>query len=206
MDSLTGKTVTTPSFTATTTLSPAQQAIKDQTDAASLNLGTLANQQSSFLKDYLSQPFKADTAEAESRLAELGSARLDPQFAKQEDALRTQLVSSGIRPGTAAYTAQMNQLSQSKNDAYNQLYLNGRSQALQEAYAERAQPINEISSLMGGAQVTSPNFASTPTTSVAGTDYTGAVNNAYNQKVANANAINGGLFGLASGGIKLFAK
>jgi hypothetical protein len=34
-----GNTVYTPTYTATTTLSPQQKAIKEQTDAASLNLG-----------------------------------------------------------------------------------------------------------------------------------------------------------------------
>lgn len=49
----TGKWVELPSYVATTSLSPAQQAIKDQVNGASLNLATLANQQSGFLKDYL---------------------------------------------------------------------------------------------------------------------------------------------------------
>lgn len=197
----TGKTVTTPTYTATTSLSPAQQAIKTQTDSASLNLGKLANTQSGFLNDYLSKPFTADTTEAENRLNELGSARLDPRFAKEQDSLRTQLISSGIRPGTAAYDQQMGQLGQTKNDAYNQLYLNGRSQALQEAYAQRNQPLQEIGALMSGAQVQSPQFASTPQSSVAGADYIGASANNYKTELANSQATMGGLFGLLGTGL-----
>lgn len=197
----TGKTVTTPTYTATTSLSPAQQAIKEQTDAASLNLGTLANQQSGFLTDYLAQPFKADTAEAEGRLNELGAARLDPRFAQEQDQLRTQLISSGIRPGTAAYDQQMQQLGQTKNDAYNQLYLTGRSQALNEAYAERAQPIQEISALLGGTQLQTPQFQSTPQASVGGVDYIGASNNNYQGQLQASQAKMGGLFGLLGTGL-----
>lgn len=200
-----GQTVTIPKYTATTSLSAGQQAIKDQTDAAELNLGTLANQQSKFLTDYLSTPFKADTTEAESRLNELGSARLDPRFAREEEALRSRLIASGIRPGSEAFDQQMQQLGQTKNDAYNNLYLTGRSQALQEAYAERAQPINEISSLLSGAQVSQPQFVNTPQASVAGVDYSGMVNNNYQAQVQAQNAKMGGLFGLAAAPFSMFS-
>ncbi|MEI5680504.1 tail fiber domain-containing protein [Mesorhizobium sp. CCNWLW179-1] len=46
-----------PQYTATQTLSPEQQKIFEQTQGAQLNLGTLANQQSKFLTDYLGKPF-----------------------------------------------------------------------------------------------------------------------------------------------------
>lgn len=197
----TGKTVTTPTYTATTSLSGQQQAIKDQTDAASLNLGTIANQQSSFLKDYLATPFKADTAEAEARLAELGSARLDPRFAQEDESLRTRLANQGIVEGSAAWNSAMSNQSQSKNDAYNQLYLTGRSQALQEAYAERNQPLQEISSLLSGAQIETPQFVSTPQSNVAGVDYIGASANNYNAQLQASNAKMGGLFGLLGTGL-----
>jgi hypothetical protein len=196
-----GQTVTIPKYTATTSLSAGQQAIKDQTDAAELNLGTLANQQSKFLTDYLSTPFKADTTEAESRLNELGSARLDPRFAREEEALRSRLIASGIRPGSEAFDQQMQQLGQTKNDAYNNLYLTGRSQALQEAYAERSQPLNEISSLLSGAQVSQPQFVNTPQANVGGVDYTGLVNSNYQTQVQSQNAKMGGLFGLLGTGL-----
>lgn len=200
-----GQTVTIPKYTATTSLSAGQQAIKDESDAAQLNLGKLANKQSSFLVDYLDKPFKADTTEAEDRLNALGSARLDPRFAREEEALRSRLIASGIRPGSEAFDQQMQQLGQTKNDAYNNLYLTGRSQALQEAYAERSQPINEIASLLSGAQVDQPNFVSTPQASVAGVDYMGAVNNNYQSQLQSYNAKMGGLFGLASAPFSMFS-
>ncbi|MDE1991668.1 MAG: tail fiber domain-containing protein, partial [Rhizobiaceae bacterium] len=46
-----------------------------------------------------------------------------------------------------------------------------------------------------------PNFVSTPQTSVGGVDYTGLVNNQYNQQVAQSNAMAGGLFGLLGSGL-----
>src|SRR5690606_26240823 len=63
-----------------------------------------------------------------------------------------------------------------------------RGQGLQEAYAARAQPLNEIFALMGGAQVQQPNFMNTPQTGVAGVDYTGLVNNQYQQQLNQYNA------------------
>lgn len=199
-----GKTVTTPRYTATTTLSPAQQAILEQTQSANLNLGSIANERSEFLKDYLAQPFDVNTA-TEAKINELGSARLDPRFAREQDALKTELINSGIRPGTAAYTAAMSDFGQNKNDAYNQLALTGRQQAFQEASYERNQPLNEIGALLSGSQVQGPQFVNTPQTSVGGVDYTGLVNNKYQSELASSQAKMGGLFGLASAGIGLLS-
>lgn len=199
-----GNWVETPTYTATTALSKAQQDIKKQTDRASLNLGTIANERTNFLKGYLSKPFDVN-AESEKKLYDLGAKRLDPRFAQDQDTLRTQLIASGLRPGTAAFDQQMQQFGQTKNDAYNQLALTGRQQAFEEASYERAQPLNEISALLSGAQVQSPQFTSTPQTGVGGVDYTGLVNNQYQQKVSNQNAMMGGLFGLASSGIGLLS-
>ena len=197
VDSLTGKTVTVPKFTATTSLSPEQQAILSQTQAAELNLGTIANERSNFLKDYLAKPFDVNAA-TEQKLYDLGSSRLDPRFAEQQETLRTQLINSGIRPGSAAYTSAMRDFEANRNDAYNQLALTGRQQAFQEASYERAAPLNEISALLSGSQVQSPQFVNTPTAQVGGVDYQGLVQNKYNADLQASNARMGGLFGLLS--------
>ncbi|MCZ4089327.1 tail fiber domain-containing protein [Sinorhizobium psoraleae] len=199
-----GQWVETPKYTATTTLSPEQQKILEQTQAANLNLGTIANERSSFLKDYLAKPFDVN-AQTEAKLYDLGSKRLDPRFAEQQEALRTQLINSGIRPGSAAYTSALRDFEANRNDAYNQLALTGRQQAFQEASYERAQPLNEISALLSGAQVQQPSFVSTPQTSVGGVDYTGLVNNKYQSEVAQSNARMGGLFGLAAAPFGMFS-
>lgn len=199
-----GRWVETPQYTATTTLSPQQQAILDQTQAANLNLGSIANERSAFLEDYLSKPFDVNAA-TEAKINELGASRLDPRFAREQEAMRSQLINSGIRPGTAAYSAAMNDFGQTKNDAYNQLALTGRQQAFQEASYERAQPLNEISALLSGAQVQQPQFVNTPQSQVGGVDYTGLVNQKYQSELANSQAKMGGLFGLLSGGIGLLS-
>lgn len=198
-----GRWIETPKYTATTTLSPEQQKILDQTQAANLNLGTIANERSAFLKDYLSKPFDVN-AETEKKLYDLGAARLNPRFEQQMEQQRTQLINSGIRPGTAAYTAAMRDFEANRNDAYNQLALTGRQQAFNEASYERSQPLNEIGALLSGSQVQQFQPINTPQASVGGVDYTGLVNQQYQGKLANSQAKMGGLFGLLSAPFAMF--
>lgn len=193
-----GRWVETPTYTATTTLSPEQQAIFEKTQEAQGNLANIASDQSAFLQDYLAKPFEYTNQDAENWAYDLGAQRLDPRFEQQETALRDRLIAQGIRPGTAAWDREMTNLGQSKNDAYNQLMLTGRQQAYTEALQQRNQPINEISALLSGSQVAMPQFQSTPQTGVAGVDYTGLVNNKYQADVQSRNAMMGGLFGLLS--------
>lgn len=203
-DPYTNKTYTIPRFTATQRLSEIGQQTQDQTDQAQLNLGRLANQQSAFLTDYLGKPFDLNTA-TEEKIDALGRARLDPQFARQEETTRTNLINRGIREGTPAFTAAMSDFSQAKNDAYNNLYLSGRSQGAQEALTQRNQPINEITALLSGSQVDQPSFVPTNMPTIPTTDNAGLINTNYNQKLqawqqnqSQKQGLLGGLFGLGS--------
>ncbi len=83
-----------------------------------------------------------------------------------------------------------------------------RQQSLQEILALRNQPINEISALMSGGQVSLPNAPQYNAPQVAGTDISGMTYNSaalankqYEQQMAQQNAMMGGLFGLGSAGI-----
>lgn len=202
-----GRTVTTPTYSQTTNLTPEQQAIFEQSQVAQGNLAGLAADQSAVMRDRLNDPFQFDNQDAANWAYDLGAQRLDPRFAREQEALRTRLVNQGIRPGTAAYDAEMERMGQNKNDAYNQLMLQGRGQAFQEALTTRNQPINELSALLSGSQIANPAQQSSPTpqTGVGGVDYTGLVNQQYQSKVANQQNMMGGLFGLASAGIGLFS-
>lgn len=202
-DPFTGKAYELPQYTATTALSANGQAVADQNNATKLNLSQIGNQQSTFLKDYLSQPFNGDTSAIEGRLSELGRARLDPQFAQERQGLETQLANQGITPGSAAYDHAMQQFGQTKNDAYNNLYLSGRGQAFGELQAMRNQPINEIAALLSGSQVSQPSVSMAQPQGAATTDVAGLINNNYNQRYQNytqavqqSNGVMGGLFKL----------
>jgi hypothetical protein len=127
---------------------------------------------------------------------ELGSKRLDPLFARQQSELETGLLNRGIRPGSAAYGTEMARFAEGRNDAYNQLLLQGRGLANQELLTERNQPLNEINALMSGSQVSMPNFINTPQTNVNGVDYAGLVSDKYKADMGAYQAGMGGLFGL----------
>ena len=219
-----GGTMSVPRFSATTSLSPTQKRLMGVNDATEYSMATTARDQAGRIGKLLGTnldfgpDLKLDNEATEARLYELGSKRLDPRFARDEETLRTQLANSGIKAGSAAFDAEMSQFGQGKNDAYNNLLLTGRGQAVnelvternirnQEMLTERNQPINEISALMGGSQVSMPQFVNAPQTNVAGVDYSGMVQHNYdaamNQamqgwqaKVGQQNAMMGGLFGL----------
>lgn len=203
VDPYTGQSYDLPQYTATTQLSEAGQAIQDQNQGAQLNLASLANDRSDFLRDYLPTT-EAATDQIDSKLYELGSKRLDPRFAQEEEALRTRLANQGIAPGSEAYNRELSQMGQTKNDAYNQLLLAGRGQAASEVNM----PINQITALLSGSQVSNPNVALYQPQGAATTDVAGLINQNYNQKynnyqsdVSQKNSLLGGLFGLGSSAI-----
>ncbi len=205
-DPTSGATYWIPQYEQTTSLSPQQQAIKAQNDSASLNLGTIANEQTNFLRDYLNKPVNLSNEVTEARLMELGRKRLDPIISQRDEDLRTRLANQGIKAGSDAYSRELNTSNQANNDAYTSLLLNGRQQAVQEALTERNQPLNEIGALMSGSQVQMPTFgAGTNQPSLPTVDYAGLVNTnyqnqmqAYQQQQQSRAGILGGLFGLGN--------
>lgn len=201
-----GKPVEVPMYTANTTLSPQQQSIYDQTQEAELKLANIANQQSGKVGELLNNPFEFTNSDAEQWAYDLASPRILQQQSKNEGALRSQLIASGIRPGTAQWDSEMARLTNANTDQLNQLALTGRSQAFNEALAVRQTPLNEIIGLMSGTQIQNPNatFAQTPQSQVAGVDYAGLVNNKYQSELAQYNAKTGALGGLFGGIASMF--
>jgi hypothetical protein len=202
-----GKTYSIPQFTATQSLSPTEQNLLDMSNKTRTNIGQIGVDQSAKIGGILGTNVNLNNDAVEGRLMELGTKRLDPQFMRDEESLRTRLANSGIRQGSDAWNAEMQRFGQTKNDAFNQLLLSGRGQAISEILTERNQPINEISALMSGSAVSQPSFTNTPQTSVGGVDYAGMVRDNYNAQmdkykadVSQNNALMGGLFGLAGTG------
>lgn len=193
----------TPRFEAVQTLSPDDERALGQQREFDRLTNQLGIDQTRRLQGILSQPISLDNEAVEGRLMELGRKRLDPMFAQRSQELEADLLNRGISPGTEAYDRMRGNFDQGRNDAYNQLLLQGRGQAVQEALTARNQPINEITALMSGGQVSQPNFVGTPQTQVAPVDYAGLVQNNYNQRVGSQNALYGALGsigGMALGG------
>lgn len=78
-----------------------------------------------------------------------------------------------------------------------------RERALQELLMSRNQPLNEISALMSGGQVSMPQFTQYRGGQVANTDIAGLINQNYQQRMGQHNAMMGGLAGI--GGSLLMA-
>lgn len=199
----------TPRFSATQTLSPEEQAIFSLGQQTRTNLGNIGVEQSDKIRNLLNEPVDLSNEAVESRLFELGSARMNPQYAERETQLRSDLLNRGLREGTPAFEAEMRRFNEGRNDQFNQLMLQGRGQSVQEILASRNQPLNEITALMSGSQVSQPNFVNTPQTPVSGVDYAGLVSNNYANESANYQGMLGGLAGLggslAGAGAKMWA-
>lgn len=194
-----GKTYTLPSFTQNTSFTPEGQKIFDSTLNAQTNLADTAANQSAAVRDTLSTPFEFTNQDAADWAYDLGSSRLIPQQQQATSALRNQLINSGLRPGTPAYDREMTRITQNQGDQLNQLALQGRSQAFNENLTTRNQPLNELNALLGQSQLQNPGSASpgTPQTSVGGVDYSGMVQQNYQQQLQRQQSGLGGLFGLA---------
>lgn len=134
--------------------------------------------------------FSADRQRVEDALFE----RLNGQINDDRAAMDASLAAKGIDIGSAAYSDAQADFGQNVNDARIASILNAgqeqarlvnmaqqaasfqnasRAQSLEEMFAERAQPINEIGALLSGSQVTMPNFSTyqpsqMPTTNTAG--------------------------------------
>lgn len=336
-DPSTGQTYSVPQYTATTTLSPEAQAIQDQNNAASLNLATLAANQSGRADQLLSQPFSLDNVPGAADRSGFGPAtygadltapqfsqtgtplpgaaslqdsytpeggfsadrqrvedalmsRLDQQRGRDMEGLRTQLANQGINIGSEAYSRALQDFERTNTDMRTSAILgsgqeqsrllgeargaagftnqarqqdftnrtglfgmsedmrrygdamaqqqfgnqqaiqgrgdaiadsrfaqqssiydaqdNARMRAMQEQLALRNQPINEITALMSGSQVQTPQFGIAQSAMIPTTDYAGirqqGFNNQqanYQQRNANYQAMMGGLFNLGGAAI-----
>lgn len=206
-DPANGATYTIPRYSQTTTLSAAQQAIKDQQDRAKMSLSTTGADLSEKLGAQLTSNFTLDNNATEGRLFELGRRRLDPMLAERQSSLDSKLANQGFSIGSKGYETAQRQNMNAENDAYTSLLLNGRAQAAQELLAQDNQRLNQTNALLTGSQVSMPTFgANTNQPTLPTVDTAGLINENFNQKMniaqqknAATQSILGGLFGLGAG-------
>ncbi len=204
-DPYTHKKYDIPTFTRRTRLSPEQQAIKAQQDGASLNLSTLANDQSGFLNEYMAKPFDYNSGEHEEWAGGLYDKLNSPKEAQASESLRTRLANQGIKEGSEAYDREMQNFTAGSGDSRNKFMLDSYNTGMQTALTKRNQPINEITALMSGGQVSQPNFMGAQMPTIPTTDTAGLINANYDQKFnryqlqqQQQQGMLGGLFGLGS--------
>jgi hypothetical protein len=216
--------------TITQTLSPEQQKLLDQQNTMKGLLGNLGIQGADSLRgvvgtpyDYSGAPQINGTPGLRQQVIDAMMSRVNEDLGIKRDETNSNLVAAGHRLGSKAYDNQMNLINRQENDARNQAFLasgqemsreqqlamQARNQWLNEYQSKRNAPINEISSLMSGSQVTNPfAMASAGGINAQPAPLMGAVGAAgdyntdlYNASAAQAGGVNQGLFGLGSAGL-----
>lgn len=192
-------TVDAPKWQSTTTLSPEQQQLYNTQTQSQNSLATLGNEQIGRIRDSVSDPYSydnigysmpssGDIGTQQSNAEAAYMARLEPQWAKDEEALRTRLINQGIGQGSQAYSNEINSFNQRKNDAMSQAVLAGqtygtnaanqqlalRNQAINEYNTVRNAPLNEYTAMTSGTQIQNPTFSSGGNTGIQSPDLIGA--------------------------------
>lgn len=216
---------------ATTSYSPEQQKLYEgQTSArqglvntANVGVGGLAglgvgqglgNTAPSFTGDVskTADQFSADRQAISDALYANQTKYLGDQFARDDERLRSQLLSRGLTEGSAAYENALRDQQRAQNDAYGTAANNATSQSAQMqklmqdallnsastqqnlylqglsgAATEQNQPLNQILALLGGGQVSQPNLQGYGQYGqYQGADLLSAANAQYNSGLASA--------------------
>lgn len=200
------KMVEIPQFTQTTKFDPTHQALYDQQNLFDKKTNNIALQQTDKIGNLLNTPFHYGTGEHEAWANDLYGKLNGDSEARATEQMRQSLSQQGLQPGTPAYDDAMRNHIYGQDKAHNDFMLNSYGTGMNTALTERNQPINEIDALMGGQQVSQPQFSTTPQVGVNGTDYAGIQANVNAQKTAQSNAGLGGLFGLGSAALGGWAK
>lgn len=205
-----------PQYTSTITLTPEQQSIYDSMTRSEQGLANLGEQQIGRITESVSSPYSyaglggeispEDVATQQANAESAYMARLNPQFQRDEEALRSRLINQGIGQGSQAYQREMESFNQMKNDARSQAILAGqqyggtaqqqalqrRNQAISEYDAQRNAPLNEYIGMTSGVQIQNPQFSSKGYEGAAGVDMAGLINQNYQNQMAQYNAAQSG--------------
>jgi hypothetical protein len=214
-----------PTWTATQTLSPEQQQLLDYQNQTSMGLGKLAGQGLGYVENMLQTPFNTSALPStgfnpSQSYQDAYMQRLAPQLQQGREALQQQLANKGIDIGSTAYDRAMMNQAQRENDLLAAATTQGfgvgqqaRQSALQEQAYLRNEPLNTLSAVRTGSQVSGPQFVnSAQQATTAGPDLLGAAQNtynaqmgAYNAQQAGQNSFNSGLMNLAGAGLMAFS-
>jgi len=210
-----------PTYTATQALSPDQQRLLENQNRISGSLGDVATKGVSYVENMLNTPFNTAALPTtgfnpSQSYQDAYMQRLQPQITQNREALQQQLANKGIDIGSVAYDRAMQTQAQRENDLLAAATTQGfgvgqqaRQQALQEQAYLRNEPLNTLSAVRTGSQVTGPQFVNSfNQATTAGPDLLGAAGMQYNAQMGDFNArqaaqqnFNQGLMGLGAAGI-----
>jgi hypothetical protein len=196
--------------TMTQTLSPEEQAIFSANQGNRLGLNNLARTGIDKAQGVIGQNLDFSGApaapgssdEVRKKVMEAMMSRSDPALSRANQQQDADLIAAGIRPGTEAWDRVKGEQGRNRNDMLMQAEIAGGNAAQQEfgmgtdarknyiseLLAQRSVPLNEITALMSGSQVSNP-FAGQGYQggAVKPTDYFSGANmlNQYNQDIYN---------------------
>lgn len=220
-----------PTFTATQTLSPEQQAIYNKTtglqsgalDTAQNVMGQVNNAVNTPLNFNNAPKLPTDQTQLRNDAYRALTARSTEDLNNAEDRQKTQLANQGISAGSTAYNRALQPIDRARVDASSQATINAgtiagqdlsqaqtlRNQYINEAQTVRNQPLQDYATLMGlGGGVQQPTYAQPTQATIPQTDVTSPVYNSYAGQMQQyqiqqgaQNAMLGGLFGLGGAGL-----
>jgi hypothetical protein len=225
-----GTTTQVPRYNQTTSLSAPEQNIYDLNTQARTNIGQIGVDQSAKIGEILGKPidlsglqidpnsFSGDRSRVEQSIYD----RNAPQLQRELEAEQNRLTNQGFQQGTEGWKQGMDDYNRRLNDfrlgvterglAEQQgmygMASNAAQQEMQRRLMQQNQPINAITALMSGSQVSMPNTPGYNAPTIAGTNvgqniYNSAAleNQNYQAKMAQQNAMMGGVAGLAGAGL-----
>jgi len=206
-----------PQYTATTTLNPKLQGIVNTTMG---NAQTNANLEGKLLgnaQQTLTHPLDLSWGALQNNIYGLERNTLDPYWKQQQELEDQKLANQGLTPGSQGWGYDQTQFGLNKSNAYTDAMLKAQGQAASDITAQYNSPLNVLSALRSGSQVSQPGVgqpASTaqgqigaaPYASVAQGNYAigsqnfnaaqDATQKQYQAQQSQQNQLLGGLFGL----------
>lgn len=192
---------TSPSgYRAVTDMSPEERALLQQSQDVRAQFGGITGAQLGRVGDTMGTTFDMSAARGKE-IADLQKTFLDPQFQQREEAIKSDLLNRGIRPGSEQYDIAMKRFTGERDAAYNRMYLDAWTQAGQAALTERNLPFADLAAIRGTQLPGTPGmpqFVPTPAPGVAPTDVMTPQMQAYQAQQTASNQQMGGLYGLGS--------
>lgn len=196
-----GHTYDLPTYTATTKLSDANQKIYDTNLITKQNLADIGSSQSAKIGDLLNTSVDLSSGNLDNYTNTHWQSGFDRTWNNSLSDLEQKLANQGVKIGSDAYTRAMQDFTTSRQAAEDQYLGDMYSNAQSSILTERNQPINEISALLTGTQVSNPttaNASNTSSSTLPTVDYASLVNQQYQNELAASKSANSGLFGLGS--------
>ena len=171
----------TPTYTATQTLSPQEQALLTQMQGNQSIAGKQAGQLLTGANYGGTDPSKVigdATAGNTQALLKQETDYLNPQFSTQTSQLDAKLANQGIYPGSPAYQQQMRDLQLNQNQAVTGFLATAEPAAYQQATSSYLLPGQVAGSLMGESAPAGLGLTTTPQASMQPADLVGATSSA----------------------------